>query len=121
MARDIKMVIQAPDGSIETEPHKMASCLRDHWQKVFTARPVTEEASLRSWCTAHPYGIRPVNGDGSHKWSITQQLVELAIKHSNNSSPGPDDIPYLARRRVGHLAVVVLHAVALQMQEESFY
>ena len=46
--------------------------------------------------------------------------MEDAIRYSNNSAPGLDGIPYLAWRCAGHLAAVVLHAAASQMQNENF-
>ena len=46
--------------------------------------------------------------------------MEDAIQYSNNSALGPDGTPYLAWRCAGHLAAVVLHAAASQLQEDNF-
>ena len=118
--REVKLVIQSQQGNIETEPYAMALALRDHWKKVFTARPTSDRTTLRKWLTEHPYGVPPTLRKSPSVWLLTQQQVELAIKHSNNSSPGPDGIPYAAWRNIGHLVVAVLHEAALQMQEEDF-
>ena len=118
--REVKLVVQAHDGSIETNPKDMARALGDHWKKVFSARPTTDGATLRKWLTEHPYGIPTMLRKDTKAWLLTQQHVEVAIKHSNNSSPGPDGIPYASWRKMGHLAVTVLHEAARQIQEEDF-
>jgi hypothetical protein len=46
--------------------------------------------------------------------------VELAVKLSNNSSLGPDGIPYAAWRKAGRQALVILHEVISQIQAEDF-
>ena len=97
--REVKLVVQAHDGNIETNPKDMARALGDHWKKVFSARPTTDGATLRKWLTEHPYGIPTMLRKDTKAWLLTQQHVEVAIKQSNNSSPGPDGIPYAAWRK----------------------
>jgi len=47
--------------------------------------------------------------------SLQRCHVELALRLSNNSSPGPDGIPYAAWRRLGTLAVDILFAAAQEI------
>jgi hypothetical protein len=46
--------------------------------------------------------------------------VELAVKLSNNSSPGPDGIPYAAWRKAGRQALVILTAAVAEIQADDF-
>ena len=50
---------------------------------------------------------------------LQREQVEAAIRHSNNSSPGPDGIPYAAWRRLGDEAVDILFDAAVEMTEED--
>ena len=66
------------------------------------------------------YGFTDEQRADSKRWILTQKRMEDAIKYSNNSAPGPDGTPYLAWRCAGHLAAVVLHAAASQLQKYNF-
>ena len=45
--------------------------------------------------------------------------VALALKYAKNSSPGPDGIPYSAWRRLGPLAIDVLHGALTELSAEQ--
>ena len=45
--------------------------------------------------------------------------MELAIKTSNNSAPGPDGIPYAAWRNAGRQAAIILLEAITQLQEDE--
>ena len=51
---------------------------------------------------------------------VTQPYVEKAIQYSNNSALGPDGVPYLAWRKAGRLAVVIIHNALSQLQSDTF-
>ena len=45
--------------------------------------------------------------------------IKEAIKLSNDSSPGPDGIPYAAWRRLGNLACDTLHDAFVELSSEE--
>ncbi|MFM7980300.1 MAG: hypothetical protein ACKPKO_13390, partial [Candidatus Fonsibacter sp.] len=61
------------------------------------------------------YGFDHSTSSHPTRWGLTYQHVELVVKFSNNSSPGPDGIPYGAWRQLGHLGVVAIHAVGSRL------
>ena len=45
-------------------------------------------------------------------WRVRRKDIEEAIRHSGNSSPGPDGIPFRAWRALGPLGISILYDVA---------
>ena len=52
-------------------------------------------------------------------WAIRNVDIEDAIKASTNSAPGPDQIPYLAWRRLGALGIDTLYCAAQTLSEDQ--
>jgi hypothetical protein len=103
----------APDGSFATSAEDMARVLRDHWQTIFSAKPV-DDAALEFWSratTRHATGVASV----ADEWAVGAEHVAKAISHSNDSSPGPDGIPYQAWRLTRELATPILADVLSTM------
>ena len=67
-----------------------------------------------------PYGFNEAQSKDRESWRISTRHVEMAVSMSNNSSPGPDGIPYAAWRHAGRTAILILHAAAEQMQAPDF-
>ena len=87
---------------------------------MFSARGVDEER-LRTWID-EDLELRRDRGEMQEAMQhvrLQREQVEAAIRHSNNSSPGPDGIPYAAWRRLGDEAVDILFDAAVEMTEED--
>ena len=54
-----------------------------------------------------------------HKWRVSNKHIKQAINTSNNSAPGPDGIPFLAWRTLGHLGASTLLDVADTLASSS--
>ena len=54
-----------------------------------------------------------------HTFRLRRRHVRSAIRHTNNSSPGPDGIPFVAWRRLEGLAVDVLFEAFQSMTAEA--
>lgn len=114
-ATSIKAV-QQQDGEITTNPGHMAQALRAHWERTFTRAPIDVDA-LQAWLrdtvprkpAGHPQALPPTDSD---VWDIRRRDIAKAIRLSNNSSPGPDGIPYLAWRALGRVGVDYLYEAA---------
>lgn len=55
-----------------------------------------------------------------YHWNIRYKHIKLAVDTSNNSSPGPDGIPFQAWRNLGHLANETLLAVTQALSKDNF-
>ena len=55
----------------------------------------------------------------THELQLRRQHVQEALRLSNDSSPGPDGLPYGAWRALGELAVNVLHGAFQEMVSET--
>ena len=118
-ARNARLAVQTDNG-ITTEPKEMAAALKEHWSRVFCARPVGNKQVMQQWLRDTPYGFHEQRWQENSKWIVTQDDVEKAILCSNNSAPGPDGIPYMAWRKAGRLAVAIIHGALHQIQRDSF-
>jgi hypothetical protein len=99
----------APDGAFATTAEDMARVLRAHWQGVFADKPV-DRAELLQWAgraARHASGVDAREDE----WRVEEAHILQAILHSNDSSPGPDGIPYLAWRLLHPTAVPILTRV----------
>ena len=118
-ARNARLAVHTADG-ITTEPKEMATALKEHWSKVFCARPVGNVQVMQQWLRDTPYGFHERKWQENSRWTVTQEDVEKAILWSNNSAPGPDGIPYMAWRKVGRLAVAIIHSARHQIPKDNF-
>ena len=112
--------IKCGSGALAADSANMAKVLRQHWQDVFSARGVDEER-LRAWID-EDLELRRDRGEMQEAMQhvrLQREQAEAAIRHSNNSSPGPDGIPYAAWRRLGDEAVGILVDAAVEMTEED--
>lgn len=48
-------------------------------------------------------------------WRLRRSDVRRAVAATSRSAPGPDGVPYAAWRRLGPLAVDILHAAGLEL------
>ncbi len=97
-------------GKFLTDPQAMANHLRLHWANVFKAKGVNQER-LQAWLDEDSDG-RAEQGpthEGLRSIRLKRRAIRQALKQSNNSSPGPDGIPYGAWRALGEVAVDVLY------------
>ena len=116
---DIKAILH-PSGALLTEPAAMADALRRHWATVFRARGI-HEGLLEQWLQddlthrmAHGPHHTPL-----HRLRMTKKHIATALRCSNNSSPGPDGIPYEAWRIMGKLSVEVLFGAFQDFASDS--
>ena len=103
-------------GNFHNAPEAMAKVLCDYWSKVFGPSD-SDVRLLKTWMNQ----LFPENSDGSwisgilHKdsprWQVIKNHIAKAIRQAKESLPGPDGIPALAYKRLGPLAVDVLHDV----------
>eukprot|EP00972_Heterocapsa_arctica_P001804 258646-Heterocapsa_arctica.AAC.1 len=84
----------------------MAELIKEHWSATFSKKDV-DFKDLDTWWKEDSYSF---NTDGAippprepappltpdPTWALTVEHVEKAIRYSNDSSPGPDGIPYKA-------------------------
>ena len=99
--------VMGEDGQILTDPKEMAEALRKHWKDVFSPRRV-DEARLQAWLQEDMHRDNlPEKHDPI--WNITRHDIQTAVRRSPDSATGPDGIPFLAWRRLGPLAIDVLH------------
>ena len=87
----------------------MAAELRRHWADVFRAKSISA-AKLDEWLDddednkpcSDLFNVSP------SQFKLKKRNIKHAIKYSNNSSPGPDGIPFGAWRRCIKLSTEVL-------------
>jgi hypothetical protein len=111
-------------GQVTTDPARMAELLRDHWQSVFSERGIDQDL-LQRWLdeivperrlSGSLDGLPPA---GSASWRLRKVDIATAIKEANASAPGPDRIPYVAWKRLGHLAESVLFGATNALATET--
>ena len=115
--------IMDTDGELHTDGPGMAAALRQHWQGTFSARRL-DRTRRQAWFWADAasdhgliHAVRPLLTDEA-SWRVRHSDVRKAVALSSTSSPGPDGIPYLAWRRLGPLAVDVLHSALEELMAE---
>ena len=64
-------------------------------------------------------GVPPPPPASGPKWSVDKEHIKQAITIAKESAPGPDGIPYRAWKKLGDLAVDVLHDVAIFMKRND--
>jgi len=110
-----------PNGSIVTDPSDIAKVLRSHWEGVFQARGVNA-CKLRQWIEDDMASRRACGELHSKMKDVQLQRwhFQRALDLSNDSSPGPDGIPYGAWRALGDDAIDLLFEAALEMVDPDF-
>ena len=113
-------------GEVTTQPAKMAEILHKHWSGDF-ARKDIDETVLRGWLE----DVFPEGGRGqaviglppreSPEWTLQEKDVEEAVNQTSDTSPGPDQIPYLAWRRLGRLGNKILFEAAVSLQSPDHH
>lgn len=110
-------------GELRTTGEGMAEALCCHWRDVFAARSLGRTAR-REWLRADaaaPSGLRVAVravAQDTAAWRLRRSDVRRAIASTSRSAPGPDGVPYSAWRRMGALAVDVLHAAGAELASE---
>ena len=95
----------------------MGTALRDHWAAVFTKKDIDEDL-LRKW-TDEDIGPDKIRAP-DYRWKVRLAHVKKAIKITNNSSPGPDGIPYVAWRKAADIAAPILVDVSRCLQKDDW-
>lgn len=110
-----------PNGSIVTDPSDIAKVLRSHWEGVFQARGVNA-CKLQQWIEDDMASRRACGELRSKMKDVQLQRwhFQRALDLSNDSSPGPDGIPYGAWRALGDDAIDLLFEAALEMADPDF-
>jgi len=80
--------IQAEDGSIKTQQHEIISTMTDHFQRLYSARPV--DHGLAPHCITLPAEVTHALGE---KMTV-QEGIGVTTTKSPTSAPGPDGLPY---------------------------
>ena len=91
----------------------MAATLRSHWSKAFRAIGI-DPSLLHDWLE-EDYDHKPFKDTTpfpEDRFRLNKPHINRAIKHSNNSAPGPDGIPFLAWRRACDLSAQILFDAA---------
>ena len=103
-----------------------------------TKHPTTSQRNNSTTTTTHPQNTnqqppfdRPLGPLGrAHKsrkplptqegtWRVRRKDVETATRHSGNSAPGPDGIPFRAWRALGPLGITILYDVAMCLETDD--
>ena len=132
--------IQLPSGDVSSDPATMATALKEHWGKVFKHKEIDQNL-LETWLASIQLGARSEQVtmqelssphdkplDRSRKprtplsrnpadWNVRRRDIRKAVVQSNDSSPGPDGIPFGVWRALGHLGIEILLDVAEFMEK----
>ena len=132
--------IQLPSGDVSSDPATMAAALKEHWGKVFKHKEIDQNL-LETWLASIQLGARSEQVtmqevssphdkplDRSRKprtplsrnpadWNVRRRDIRKAVAQSNDSSPGPDGIPFGVWRALGHLGTELLLDVAEFMEK----
>lgn len=118
--------LQLPNGDITTDAETITTELRRHWSTVFAERHINSD-QLNRWLEeefppAHDGGYQDAHipPPTDPQWQITPEDIRRAIRHSPNTMPGPDGIPFLAWRRLGDLAVNTLYHLSTTLMQDNF-
>ncbi|CAK0888681.1 unnamed protein product [Prorocentrum cordatum] len=99
-------------GSIAASPESIAAALAAHWRHVFSGQDI-DPTVLSNWLAeAAPAWARGPLPQAEASWAVTRADVAWAVRVAQNSAPGPDGMPISLWRRLGRLAVDVLHDAA---------
>ena len=95
--------------------------LDDEGNSAPGSRTSTRQSQSTTQSTPTPKPLGPLGRSSSKRqplpthagaWRVRRKDVEGALRHSGNSAPGPDGIPFKAWRALGPLGVSILHATA---------
>ena len=111
--------MQTQDGIVTTDPVEMAAALRAHWAAVFRSH-AHDSPRLDAWLEEErQLGGLDVPHVAAGAWQVRRRDVRRALEQSPSSAPGPDGIPFVAWRRLGHLAVDVLASALGALSQED--
>ena len=94
--------IRGPDGNRIDDINDAADSLTNHWQTVFDEKPIDENLArqfLQLWAVKLP----------EIDWCLTFEEFEATLRNTNDTSPGPDGLPYCAWRNAPAAAVRILY------------
>jgi hypothetical protein len=104
--------LRSASGHLLAADQEIADELASFWSKVFSGGDINTDI-LGSWLREDPSLDLAMA-----QWNVTLDHIISAIKLSNNSSPGPDRVPYSAYRGV-EAAVPILNSAAVAMQQHD--
>ena len=101
--------ILEPSGEVTASQEGMAKTLSNHWAKVFQSKGIND-ALLTEWLQEDSrersrLGSSPFDPNALH---LKRKHLIRALRGSNNSSPGPDGIPFMAWRRCLKFSATIL-------------
>ena len=110
-------IMTKDEGLTTTEPSGKAKFLKEHWGPAFTEIPRDTGKSQAWFKKAYPDG--PPCKEPESRWRPTTQNMYRTIQIANNSTPGPDGIPYEAWRATKGAAKVLFAALNTIMDDMS--
>ena len=97
---------------VTTDPKKQAKIIRDFWGAIWARRPdAPPGSSINNFLDTYNIKIPP---DSLPKIPTLAQ-IEIRIKKTRNSAPGPDGIPFAFYRAVSDLAAPIILNLILAM------
>jgi hypothetical protein len=110
--------LRCGDGRMVSDAAGIAAELRRHWCEVFAERRVDEPA-LSTWLSEAEDIDGAFSTLAADAWTARREEVARAVKSAPATMPGPDGIPFVAWKRLGHLAVDTLTAAAAVLGQED--
>ena len=83
--------VTRPDGSVTSDKAQMSEVLGNHWGGVFNQAEVQEEE-------VHKFVSQFSTKFPEVDWNLTEDEFDEMLRHTGNSAPGPDGIPYACWR-----------------------
>ena len=107
-------------GNLIIDKDSMAEELRRHWKETFTSRQIDRDL-LRDWLQEDQDKLPADAGItcSPTEFNVRRRHVRHALANTNNSSPGPDGIPFLVWRRLRELGVTYLYEAIKEMVSEG--
>lgn len=96
------------DEPMEDDPNKVAGIIADYWAEVWKEREFDQDAT--KWFLK--FYTKRIDLKGK---VITEETVRKAIKGTNDSSPGPDGVPFVAYRAFLDICTPLLYNIARAM------
>ena len=94
--------VRKDDGSLAEDHDDVFEEVARHWQPVFAAKTIDEEAAtdfLTRWARAFP----------TVSWTLSFELFREVVSHTSDSGCGPDGVPYSAWKYAGEQTHRVLY------------
>jgi hypothetical protein len=110
--------VSRPDGTVSTNLHETAQLIRNRRRAVFTARP--RDGHLRQRLLSElAAGMPTLPGQENPGWRERRRDVRRAVDAAPSSAAEPDGIPFVAWKRLGLLAVDILHGALKSVMQEG--